>query len=165
VTTPDDREAGQHDCVRFLGYLAHRDSLALIRTADLLFLPMHDVPAGERISIVPGKTYEYLAAGTPILAAVPDGDARDLLAASGQAVLCRPSDAVAMAELIGAAVARWEAGEPRTAASAAFLDGFERRALAADLAKLFARVGKLPLQPEVGARWAWRRADREREPA
>ena len=40
-------------------------------------LPMQDLRAGVRATIVPGKTYEYLATGRPILAAVPDGDARD----------------------------------------------------------------------------------------
>ena len=58
------------------GYLAHDESLALVRSADLLLLPMQDLPAGTRAGLVPGKTYEYLASGRPILAAVPEGDAR-----------------------------------------------------------------------------------------
>ena len=52
------------------GYLPHAQAVALMRSADLLFLPMQDVPG--RAGLVPGKTYEYLAAGRPILAAVPD---------------------------------------------------------------------------------------------
>ena len=55
-----------------------------MRSADLLFLPMHDVPPGSRVGIVPGKTYEYLAWETPILAAVPDGDIAEILT-EGQA--------------------------------------------------------------------------------
>ena len=53
-----------------------------MRSADLLFLPMHDLPPGARAGLIPYKTYEYLAAGRPILAAVPDGDVRDMLARS-----------------------------------------------------------------------------------
>ncbi|HEX2505590.1 MAG TPA: glycosyltransferase [Gaiellaceae bacterium] len=82
------------------GYLSHPETVALLRSADLLFLPMHDLPPGVRARIVPGKTYEYLAAERPILAAVPDGDAKDLLAEAGNAFLCRPPDADEMARII-----------------------------------------------------------------
>ena len=72
------------------GYLAHDETVALLRSADLLFLPMHDLPEGRRATIVPGKTYEYLASRRLILAVVPDGDARDLLAhADGDPVPAR----------------------------------------------------------------------------
>ena len=48
---------------------------------------------------VPGKTYEYLASGRPILAAVPDGDARDILhQLRGERRYARPNDVDAMIE-------------------------------------------------------------------
>lgn len=78
--------------VRLHGYLPHDDAIALMRSADLLFLPMHDLPTGVRARTVPGKTYEYVASGRPILAALPDGDARDLVAALPNVWLCRPTD-------------------------------------------------------------------------
>jgi glycosyltransferase involved in cell wall biosynthesis len=136
VTSPEDVEAGTHPAVRFLGYVPHEESVRLIRTADLLFLPLHDLPPGERLSIVPGKTYEYLASGTPILAAVPDGDARDLLASSGRALLTRPSDSDAMAEHLRAQL-RKPARPPATAHD--FL-GLERRHLTRELSTVFDRV-------------------------
>ena len=74
-----------------------------MRSADLLFLPMHDLPPGRAAGIVPYKTYEYLAAERPILAAVPDGDARDLLRVP-HATLCRPKDVEAMAAAIADAI-------------------------------------------------------------
>jgi glycosyltransferase involved in cell wall biosynthesis len=101
VLTRADREAVPATVtVREHGYLPHAESIRLLRSADLLFLPMHDLPAGRRATIVPGKTYEYLACGRPILAAVPDGDARDLLAASPAVRLCRPHDVGAMVRII-----------------------------------------------------------------
>jgi glycosyltransferase involved in cell wall biosynthesis len=119
------------------GYLAHADTLALMRSADLLFLPMHDLPPGTRARIVPGKTYEYLATGRPILAAVPDGDARDLLARAGDVTLCRPADSAAMARAIAARID--DPGEG-TARDPDVLRPFERRRLTADLAGVFDRV-------------------------
>jgi hypothetical protein len=63
-----------------------------MRSADLLFLPMHDLPVGVRARTVAGKTYEYLAAGRPVLAALPDGDARDLTTGWPGVWTCRPTD-------------------------------------------------------------------------
>jgi glycosyltransferase involved in cell wall biosynthesis len=126
------------------GYLAHADTLALMRSADLLFLPMHDLPPGTRARIVPGKTYEYLATGRPILAAVPDGDARDLLARAGGVTLCRPSDVAAMARAIAARID--DGGGVR---DTALLRRYERSALTADLAGLFDRVLGAPVRELV----------------
>lgn len=82
--------------IRLHGYVPHDDAIALMRSADLLFLPMHDLPAGVRARTVPGKTYEYIASGRPILAALPDGDARDMVAGLPNVWLCRPTDVEGM---------------------------------------------------------------------
>ena len=82
--------------VRPLGFRPHGEIIDLVRSADLLFLPMHDLPVGVPARLVPCKTYEYLAAERPILAAVPDGDARELLSRAPGVHLCRPSDVDAM---------------------------------------------------------------------
>jgi glycosyltransferase involved in cell wall biosynthesis len=89
------------DRVRTHGYLGHAASVELVRGADLLFCPMHDLPRGGSALIVPGKTYEYLAAGRPILAAMPPGDARELVRASASGRVCDPTDVAAMRTIIG----------------------------------------------------------------
>jgi glycosyltransferase involved in cell wall biosynthesis len=122
--------------VKMPGYLSHDETLELLRTADLLFLPMHDLPAGVRAGIVPGKTYEYLASGRPVLAAVPDGDARDLLDRAG-AVLCRPADVEAMASAIAEQLARFRAGGQAATSRADVVDGYEYSLLAARLTDVF----------------------------
>ena len=107
-----------------------------MRGADLLFLPMHNLPSGYRARIVPGKTYEYLASGRPILAAVPDGDARDLLERAGTAFLTRPDDVDAMSAVIVDAVRRRDR-QTRPAPDPELLAGYERRKLTRRLAELF----------------------------
>src|SRR5262249_43094498 len=72
VMSEADRAAATRYPVTIHGYVTPRDTIPLMRTADLLFLPMQNLPVGTRATIVPGKTYEYLASGAPILAAVPD---------------------------------------------------------------------------------------------
>jgi glycosyltransferase involved in cell wall biosynthesis len=118
------------------GYLDHAASVELLRSADLLFLPMHDLPAGVRARTVPGKTYEYLASGRPILAALPDGDARDLLAGLDGARVCRPRDVACLAEGIRAAMT----GPPAVDHVPAVARAFERRRLAEQIASIFDRA-------------------------
>jgi glycosyltransferase involved in cell wall biosynthesis len=120
------------------GYLPHARSVELVRSADLLFFPMHDLPAGERSLIVPGKAYEYLASGRPVLAAVPDGDARDLMRSQAGVTVCRPLDVDGMAAALRAATAAHRAG--RAPDAQRDLQRYERRQLTHRLAGVFDEV-------------------------
>lgn len=100
LTDADRAVAARHDFVRERGLLPHRETVALMRSADLLFLPMHELPRGKRVGLIPYKTYEYLGARRPILAAVPDGDVRDMLGPLPQASLVWPSDVGGMASAL-----------------------------------------------------------------
>jgi glycosyltransferase involved in cell wall biosynthesis len=139
VTTEVDREvaAGSSVQVTFTGYISHAESVAIMRSCDLLFLPMHELPAGRRAGLVPGKTYEYLAAERPILAAVPDGDARELLQAAGNALICRPSAVDELAAQLRGAIDRWRRGVAPPKPSRPVLAAYERRELTRQLAAVF----------------------------
>jgi glycosyltransferase involved in cell wall biosynthesis len=119
------------------GYLTHAEAIRLMRTADLLFLPMHGLPHGQRARIVPGKTYEYLASDRPILAAVPEGDARDLLDRADSALFCCPSDVECMARVIESQVDRKIAGLSAPKPRREVLRPYERQELTSRLAALF----------------------------
>jgi glycosyltransferase involved in cell wall biosynthesis len=116
------RESGVADAVTFVGYQKHAASVRFIREADVLFLPLHGLPAGHRSRIVPGKAYEYLATGRPILGALPEGDAADLVRASGIGVVADPCSDRALADAIRSLHADWRSGR---------FDGSERPANAA----------------------------------
>ena len=105
-----------------------------IRSADLLFLPMQDLRPGTRASITPAKTYEYVASSRPILACLPDGDARDLLEEVGATHLCRPSDSDGMKRVVRAQVERFRRGESPPQADPSVLARYERRSIARELA-------------------------------
>jgi len=137
VLNADDLEvAARCPVVTLHGYVTHAESLALVRTADLLFLPMQNLPHGVRATIVPGKTYEYLASGRPILGAVPEGDARDILAAAGTGIVVRPDDVDGMA----AAIERRLTSTKAPAVKMDVVERFEYRRLARELAAVFDRV-------------------------
>lgn len=141
VLTDADREvAARCPATRMHGYVTHAESIALMRSADLLFLPMQNLPPGVRATIVPGKTYEYLASGSRILAAVPEGDARDILAAAGSAILVRPDDVEAMAAGIRSELEHARTGTLPQPPRPDVVARFEYGKLAADLAGVFDAV-------------------------
>jgi glycosyltransferase involved in cell wall biosynthesis len=136
VLSASDREvAALSPVVRLAGYVSHAESIRLMRSADLLFLPMQNLPRGRRSTTVPGKTYEYLASGRPILAAIPDGDAREILHAAGNAVICWPDDVAGMVDGLRAQIQQWSEGRPAPAPAPEVLARFERRKLTEDLAR------------------------------
>ena len=141
VLSDSDRAVAAHQpAVKLRGYLPHADTIGLIRSADLLFLPMQDLKPGTRASITPGKTYEYIASGRPILACVPDGDARELLDSVGTAVLRRPADVDGMKRAVREQVMRFRRGDSPPEPDASVLARYERRALTRDLSAVFNRI-------------------------
>jgi hypothetical protein len=86
---------------------------------------------------VPGKTYEYLGSGRPILGALPDGDARDLLGEAAGTFLARPSDVEGITEIIKSRLAAFQRGEPIPERDPALLSRYERQTLARRLAGVF----------------------------
>ena len=139
--TPGDRAVSErHPFVRELGLQSYDDTVRLLRGADLLFLPMHNVPAGVRAGLIPYKTFDYLGAQRPVLAAVPDGDVRDMLSPLPNVMVVRPDDVDAMTAALRQRVTakRAAAGgrEPNVAAPAAY----ERRRSVAQIADVLDAV-------------------------
>ena len=140
VLTDADRAVATTRCpAAFHGFMGHAESLELMRSADLLFLPMQNLPPGVRATIVPGKTYEYLASGRPILAAVPEGDARDILRDAGNAILVRPDDVKGMSAGIKSELDRFLTGNPSPPPDADVVGRYEYGKLARDLASVSTR--------------------------
>jgi glycosyltransferase involved in cell wall biosynthesis len=141
VLSQRDREIAKGlPFVRLHGYLNHPETVALQRSADLLFLPMHNLPPGTRATIVPGKTWEYLASARPILAAIPEGDARDVLTAAGSAFVVRPDDVAGMAEILKAQVRRAREGMSPPAADPSVVERYAYPHLTNELAAVFDAV-------------------------
>src|SRR5690606_3206070 len=59
------------DYLNKLGYVSHKESIAIIKNSDLLWLT--NFPEANSKGIIPGKLFEYMATGNPILAIGPDG--------------------------------------------------------------------------------------------
>lgn len=140
LTDADRRLIDGRDYVKAYGQLSHADTIALARSADMLFVPMHDMPEGRRARLVPCKTYEYLAAERPILGALPDGDARDLVSQFRRAHVVRPSDSAGMARAIYDRLTDPHRGLGEQGRAAEPLRRYERRYLTGEIAEVLDQV-------------------------
>jgi len=132
-------ESGVADQVELCGYLPHDQSLNELLAADALFLPLHGYQDRARRSlIVPGKTYEYLVSGKPILACLPEGDARELVLRSGRAYLAYPTDEAEVCDALGRLLSDWNLSRVPTSAPDEWLRAYERRSQAQQLAGFLA---------------------------
>jgi glycosyltransferase involved in cell wall biosynthesis len=124
-------ELGLSDVVTVVDPVSHREALRWMRRADLLVL------FGQREPYqIAAKTFEYLAAGPPVLAIAGDGPAADLIRKADGWVCA--DDAAVIQDAIEQGYLRYRA-RPREAGSDApwrrpEVQLFERRALTAQLA-------------------------------
>ena len=81
------RDLGLERVVEFRGSVSRAESLAAMASASALLL----LQPGHTVS-VPGKLFEYLATGRPILAIAEEGEIGEILRASGVGVTVRPKD-------------------------------------------------------------------------
>lgn len=124
-------ELGLDAVVSFEDPVPHAESVARQAAADLLLLIKHDDPRYR--DLVPGKFYEYAAAGPPILAMTPAGETESLMDAHGLGWTCRP-EAESVAAALERALAAVAAGAPPRRKAP---EEFSRPAQAAAMAVLF----------------------------
>lgn len=129
----------EEEMVKPLGYVPHHESVQLLLKSHVLLLTLNDEPGVDLT--YPGKLFEYLAAGRPILALVPEGATADLIR-DIEAGLVVPSDDVgAICKAILDLYSQYKQGNllPRTYDS---LQQFERRTLTERLARCLNAVSQ-----------------------
>ena len=111
---PADREwaegLGLGDRLELIQYVPRRRSLELQRDSEALLLLIPEA-GGRGRGVLSGKVFEYLAAGRPILAAVPpDGAAAELLRETRAGVVVPPDDPAAIRGALEELHGRWRDG-------------------------------------------------------
>lgn len=129
---------GLKGIVEFLGPRPHQETRALQRSADLLVLWK---PRGTGFrTMVPGKLYEYLESGRPLVALLDaDEEAADV-ARRGGAVVLPPGRREVLAAEIERSYLAWRDGGRAPDARPAWLQAHTRRELARRLASLLERA-------------------------
>ena len=72
---------GLTDTVKVFGYLPHHECVRFLLSSDVLWVIVGDAVAS------PGKTYEYIGVGKPILGLVPDGFLKTTILEAGGKVV------------------------------------------------------------------------------
>lgn len=81
---------GVGDLVVTEKYFPKAESYKKLQACDLLFLPLETPKDGQDPLFIPGKLYEYLKFGKPILALGTQSDCVNILKRSGLAIICDP---------------------------------------------------------------------------
>lgn len=116
--------------VRQTGYIAHQESIAYLKGADLLLLV-----GGKHNWEETGKVYEYLAANRPILALVnPEGAAAELLRCYTKAQVVERTDVDRTVEALSAASS--DSQRAPNSEDDRWIHQYERSRLTATLARI-----------------------------
>lgn len=123
--------------VETVPYLPHREALAELVAADALVLVVGGGRGPAVSGWLPGKIFEYLRAGQPVLTlGDPAGDAAQLIARHGRGVVADPDDAGAIAAALDALVRGRAAATIAAHEAPSAVRSFERRVLAGQLAEV-----------------------------
>lgn len=126
----------------------HAAALAAMTSADALLLVANTTPGAE--ATVPGKLFEYLAVGRPILAVAPiDSSTADIISQTGGGWLAPAGDSAAIACVLRQAFEAHHNGQSKSP-NRSEVARFDRRILTADLAALFDQA-RLTADFEAGA--------------
>jgi glycosyltransferase involved in cell wall biosynthesis len=100
---------------------------------------------------IPGKLFNYLRTGTPILAALESKDANDLISVLTAGTVIAPRDVPGMASVISAEIDRWRHdGASQYRRRSSELEKYSRRRLTGSLAEvLWAADGRERLPPPL----------------
>lgn len=85
-------------CIETISYLPHGESIKHLMTSDSLLLVVDEYAGGEEI--VPGKVFEYIGAGRPIIAIAHEGAIAELLRETRTGLVARNDDVVAIERVI-----------------------------------------------------------------
>ncbi len=143
-TPGEAKRRGLTTSIREVGVLPHREAIALMHSADVLFMNNAE---GHRQQIgVPGKLYEYLATGRPVLALTnPDGDAGLVLQHTGGGIAVPADDPGLLYNAVATACRQRRLAAPPLNRDA--LASFERVNLTRQLAELLDEATNRARQP------------------
>ena len=132
-------ECGLSGLVEVTGMVPRARAFEIVARSHVALLLAPDQPYQ-----IPGKVYDYLGIGTPILAVAGPGATADIIEATGCGMAFRPSDVAGIGEFILGALKNGGGGEEGRAAR---LSRFDAARLTGDLVKHLERIA-LPCSGE-----------------
>lgn len=128
------------DIVSIEGYRERAASRAKLDACDAVFLPLELAKAGYKPLLIPGKVFEYLQAGKPVLTIGQDSDALDIMRLSGLGIVHRPEDVDGIAESLRQLILDKNNLATKYSVDQAYISQFDFRQLAGQLSEVFEEV-------------------------
>ncbi len=135
------RARGVEALVEAEPYVPHAEAVRVMRRSALLLLMIDRVPHQE--GRIPGKLYEYIASGRPVLGlGPPEGDAAQVLEEAGAGRMFAHDDAGGVVDFLQEHYAAWTAGTPRQGAAPEAAAPYSRRRQTQALADLLNKCSR-----------------------
>lgn len=125
------------DVTEDLGYLPHDKAVANLLRADALYLTLGQISKIE--AVTPGKIFEYIGSGKPVLAFLPEGISKELMEAYGAAFLANLADEQQQYDALRRLVAAWE-NKRLPQSEQGYRNQFNRRTIAGQFAALLDKL-------------------------
>jgi glycosyltransferase involved in cell wall biosynthesis len=126
------KKLGLEHVVVFKNTVTHGEAVQLERASHVLLLIKHLDPLYH--GIIPGKVYEYIGVSRPILALVPEGEAKELILGLNRGEVVSQDDEERIAEKIGLLFEKALSGNLDSGYDLSFLPQYERKTLTGELA-------------------------------
>lgn len=129
---------GVGDRFIYCGYVGHDVAIAWLMAVDVAWFNIGARASGQE-TVSPGKAFEYLGSGKPILAIIPRNEIRDMLAGFDHATIVDPDDGPGLVAALARLAEQKRSGMlPR--ADLARIARYDRRVLTGRLAGIFDAV-------------------------
>lgn len=138
------------ECLEVKQPVSSKEALRICCSAQMLLLVQVGIRfrGNDLCPCVPGKLYNYLRTGTPILAALECKDVIDLIQAFDAGTVVGPQDVTGIATAMGAAIDRWrQGGTSLHRIPPPGLEEYSRRHLARHLAEVLWEVSRTKRWP------------------
>ena len=137
------RTSDLHDSIEIVGYMSHGESIRQLFLADALLLVVDE--CDESDEVVPGKVYEYIGSGRPVIAVAPEKSAiADLVAETRGGFVAHQSNVAGIAEAFLALYRDHLSGSHSLVPDPAAIARYERRTVTGELARLLDHVVAKP---------------------
>jgi glycosyltransferase involved in cell wall biosynthesis len=133
------RQSDLGDAIEVVGYMPHTESIRQLLLADALLLVVDE--CDESSEVVPGKVYEYIGSGRPVIAVAPEKSAiADLIAETRGGFVAHQTSVAGIADAFLRLYRAHETGTRALEPDENAIARYERRNVTGELARLLERV-------------------------